>query len=68
MIVTTSPTESIAYIIGWQQYDFVWAILRDTGLFYIPIIVIFARAIIAPFLSQEARSGAVTAVKQVMID
>ena len=28
MIVTTSPTESIAYIIGWWQYDFVWAIMR----------------------------------------
>ena len=63
MIVTTSPTESIAYIIGWWQYDFVWAILRDTGLFYIPIIVIFARAIMRLFLSQKVHSSDVIPVK-----
>ncbi len=57
-----------AYIIGWSQYDIWWALMRDTGLFYIPFAVIFARAVITPYLSQETRSGAVTAVKRLVMD
>ena len=57
-----------AYLMGWWQYDVWWAAMRDTGLFYIPIAVIFARAVIEPFLSQETRSGAVTAVKRMVTD
>ena len=56
-----------AYIIGWSQYDLLWALIRDTGLFYIPIIVIFARSVLNTFLSQETRSGGVTAVKRLSV-
>ena len=57
-----------AYVIGWNQYNVCWALIRDTGLFYIPFAVIFGKAVITPFLSQETRSGSVTAVKRLIMD
>ena len=52
------------YVIGWWQYDLWWSVIRDTGLFYIPFAVIFGRAVLVPFMSQETRSAAVTAIKR----
>jgi hypothetical protein len=57
-----------AYLIGWWQYDIWWSAMRETGVFYIPIAVIYIRCIVQPFLSQEARSGAVTAVKRLLLE
>ncbi|WP_203384345.1 conjugal transfer protein TraG N-terminal domain-containing protein [Cysteiniphilum marinum] len=57
-----------AYVIGWWQYDLWWAFIRDTGLFCIPFAVIFGRSVIGAFVSQEARSGSVTAMKRLCMD
>jgi hypothetical protein len=56
-----------AYIIGWWQYDVWWSILRSTGIFYLPIIFIFVKNIIEPFLSQDYRAGSTTALKRLVV-
>lgn len=55
------------YVIGWWQYDLMWQVIRDTGLFYIPFPIIFGRAVIVPFMSQETRSAATTAIKRLAV-
>jgi hypothetical protein len=56
-----------AYLIGWWQYDLWWAIMRDTGLFYFAIVIVFSKCIIEPFVSQEARAGSATMVKRSIV-
>ena len=56
-----------AYLIGWWQYDLWWAIMRDTGLFYFAIVIVFGKCIIEPFISQEARAGSATMVKRSIV-
>ena len=56
-----------AYLVGWWQYDLMWNIVRDTGLFYIPFAIIFSKCVIEPFMSQETRSAATTAVKRIAV-
>jgi hypothetical protein len=54
-------------LIGWWQFDVWWAIIKSSGLFYIPIIYIFMNDIVEPFLSQDYRAGSVTSTKRLIV-
>ena len=54
-------------LIGWQQYQNLWALMVGTGLVFIPFIGIVLKSFLEPFESQEPKSAAVIALRRLMI-
>ncbi len=54
-------------LIGWQQYQNLWALMVGTGLVFIPFIGIVLKCLLEPFESQEPKSAAVIALRRLMI-
>lgn len=54
-------------LIGWHQYQNLWAIMVGTGLVFIPFIGIVLKSFLEPFESQEPKSAAVIALRRLMI-
>ena len=42
----SSYLEFLTVLFGWVMYDRVWAVLNDTGIVYVPFVVIFVNSII----------------------
>ena len=54
-------------LIGWQQYQNLWAVMVGTGLVFIPFIGIVLKCFLEPFESQEPKSAAVITLRRLMI-
>lgn len=63
-----SHLELYLAIFGWQQYGRLWDILTNTGLAYLPFLIILLQNIIVPLTSQETRDAATTSVKRMEVD
>lgn len=51
-------------LLGWQQYQNLWGILLETGIAFLPFIMIIVRNTVEPALSQEPKSAAETSLKR----
>jgi hypothetical protein len=51
-------------LLGWQQYQNLWGIAVDTGLIYLPFIVIILKTTLEPFTSMGAKDAAQIAVRR----
>ncbi|MBX9706202.1 MAG: conjugal transfer protein TraG N-terminal domain-containing protein [Gammaproteobacteria bacterium] len=54
-------------LIGWAQYQNLWALMVGTGLVFLPFIGIIMKCFLEPFESQEPKSAAVIALRRLMI-
>ncbi len=54
-------------LIGWQQYQNLWALMTGTGIVFIPFIGIVLKCFLEPFESQEPKNAAVIALRRLMI-
>ena len=54
-------------LIGWQQYQNLWALMVGTGLVFIPFIAIVLTNFLQPFESQEPKNASVVTLRRLMI-
>lgn len=64
MTVNSYP-ELFSTLLGWQQYQNLWDIIVNTGLAFIPFIVMIIKNTVEPFLSQEAKSAYTISLRRV---
>jgi len=64
----SSYLELYLAIFGWYIFDEIWAVLKDTGMAYLPFIGMFMRNIVEPIKSQEAKDAAGTSLRRIEID
>ena len=55
-------------LIGWDLYDQLWDLLRQTGLAFAPFIVMVFRNIARPYESQETKDAVSTSLRRMEID
>lgn len=65
MIAVNSYPELFTTLLGWQQYQNLWSIIVQTGLAFVPFIVMIVKNTAEPFLSQETKSGYVISLRRV---
>ena len=65
MIGVSSYPELFTTLIGWQQYQNLWDIITETGLVFVPFIIMIIKNTTEPFLSQEAKSAYTISLRRV---
>ena len=65
MIGVGSYPELFSTLLGWQQYQNLWDIITQTGLIFVPFILMIIRNTTEPFLSQEAKSAYTISLRRV---
>ena len=65
MIGVSSYPELFSTLLGWQQYQNLWDIVTQTGLIFVPFIMMIVRNTAEPFLSQEAKSAYTISLRRV---
>jgi len=65
MIGVSSYPELFTTMLGWQQYQSLWDILSETGLVFVPFIIMIIKNTTEPFLSQEAKSAYTISLRRV---
>lgn len=59
--------ETYTFLWSWQQYNAVWAVLKQTGLAYIPFFGILLNAFLDTYASQDPGESASTSLRIVEI-
>lgn len=65
MIAVNSYPELFTTLLGWQQYQNLWSIIVQTGLAFVPFIIMIIKNTAEPFLSQETKSAYVISLRRV---
>ena len=55
-----------AYLLGWHQYDQLWQICYQTGLFLLPLLCLWIGVLSGPFLQHKALSAGVISIKTLL--
>lgn len=65
MMAVNSYPELFTILLGWQQYQNLWDIIVQTGLGFVPFIVMIVTHTVEPFTSQEAKSAYTISLRRV---